>query len=1234
MAKELRNFQKASVDRICRYFFEGSNNNRYLLADEVGLGKTLVAGEVIKRFTEKYPSGSSVFYVCGNLTLIRQNEKKLKNGYEDYGSFWKKEAKNPDMSRLSLAFVKNNYLKQFNKLLRVNKTVALIMYNTNPCGYSEETFYKKDGNLKSENKWIDFLRNIYRQYMSIVNSYLDTLEKTNENYKLLLDLYNRLKEEKPKLTDTVRNNLVEIKKEIENLTYSPDEEFYARLSDAEKETFHENEWDIVECCECMAEEYDKLLDIPNVDFKSITPKTSIESGSYGTWIERAAVGVVFYKWKAASENNKFSFLEDEFNRIIKGNAFADSVFAEIRADGTSDYFENYILKVIKDEKLQRNDVSDSRLQMCSFLQEYITKENADDIMKKVMDELEGYDKEDCAENMFMRIKMHMAIHSLSGSGNSEGGMAALVVVDEFQNYSGLFSDKEGEYSIVNYELLQRKRNNIYTLMLSATPFHYSNTNVSGYGGEQADSGLEQIDCEIKSILEYIMESKYNVWNQYCRMRKERLLNGEFQNAIKCTRCIERLMYSNGISRVERSEYRIEGRNLSLSYEADKKILEDDLNHFYHFESNYGKIGQLLDGDIIIIFSDSAMETLIYRNEKLYLPDNDLIIRIAELTSEDVNCYEEADYDNDSSGRNVMLIKYNECEEGYGLYDDIDAARKSEIMSSIAKPRIPVSYLKDTPWLLSFADKYRNIRNYYMDDALIICKKDIKKYNKPVTPNARFNKLSDVLLGNDEQPVYKLLFIPPSKPDYRLWGIYEQFDNISCKKPVYLSKSLIFSENLHTPRAFTAMLSYESERRNYEAMPDSEKEKRNNHNNSTQDGSYYGIRKYDLSGNCFKDKKSESDNKQLIEQELTRYKEMTVTKGYMEYAGALQDNGNSPDDEAVFVLGSVAGYFVDFARRCNIDLDAKRSMEQDIEEIVKMIYSVFTTAEAYSIINSMEDSGKCYLNKIHKYCAQGNFRAVLDEYVHMIIEEEIREDITNEDSFQKLLKCLKEDYFPVIESYMTRPNSFRIEVPDFSEGNGAVFPIYSGFAQGISSESEKGDNQNALADKLLCFNSPFRPFVFTTTSIGAEGLDFHWFCRNIFHWALEMNPEKFQQKEGRVNRFHCHYIRQNLGKDYPDESWDNIYRKAGEECENKLFYPDWIYTGKYDSITYSGLTRSTCYYPESCEDIEFTRMLKNVDIYRAVLGESSLYDESRFEGITDEQKKELYVNLNPLTKPLC
>ena len=38
-----------------------------------------------------------------------------------------------------------------------------------------------------------------------------------------------------------------------------------------------------------------------------------------------------------------------------------------------------------------------------------------------------------------------------------------------------------------------------------------------------------------------------------------------------------------------------------------------------------------------------------------------------------------------------------------------------------------------------------------------------------------------------------------------------------------------------------------------------------------------------------------------------------------------------------------------------------------------------------------------------------------------------------------------------------------------------------------------------------FNSPFRPFVLVSASIGQEGLVFHRYCRKVFHWNLPRNP---------------------------------------------------------------------------------------------------------------------------------
>src|SRR6266852_3860834 len=75
-------------------------------------------------------------------------------------------------------------------------------------------------------------------------------------------------------------------------------------------------------------------------------------------------------------------------------------------------------------------------------------------------------------------------------------------------------------------------------------------------------------------------------------------------------------------------------------------------------------------------------------------------------------------------------------------------------------------------------------------------------------------------------------------------------------------------------------------------------------------------------------------------------------------------------------------------------------------------------------------------------------------------------------------------------------------------------------------SEAGERfRAALRD---AFNSPFRPFILASTSIGQEGLDFHPYCHALVHWNLPTNPVDLEQREGRVHRYKGHAIRKTIG----------------------------------------------------------------------------------------------------------
>ena len=144
-----------------------------------------------------------------------------------------------------------------------------------------------------------------------------------------------------------------------------------------------------------------------------------------------------------------------------------------------------------------------------------------------------------------------------------------------------------------------------------------------------------------------------------------------------------------------------------------------------------------------------------------------------------------------------------------------------------------------------------------------------------------------------------------------------------------------------------------------------------------------------------------------------------------------------------------------------------------------------------------------------------------------------------------------------------------------------------------------------------FNSPFRPFVLATTSIGQEGLDFHSYCRRrIVHWNLPGNPIDLEQREGRINRYKGLVIRQFLTRKYRDllgkqslsgDVWQQLFeladkheRQAHDKCE---LVPYWHV--ETDDIK---IERIVPFYPYSGDKGRLTKILKTLAIYRLAFGQ--------------------------------
>src|SRR5690606_1012387 len=83
-------------------------------------------------------------------------------------------------------------------------------------------------------------------------------------------------------------------------------------------------------------------------------------------------------------------------------------------------------------------------------------------------------------------------------------------------------------------------------------------------------------------------------------------------------------------------------------------------------------------------------------------------------------------------------------------------------------------------------------------------------------------------------------------------------------------------------------------------------------------------------------------------------------------------------------------------------------------------------------------------------------------------------------------------------------------------------------------SDDGDRMRSTLVRDA-FNSPFWPFVLATTSVGQEGLDFHFYCHAVVHWDLPANPVDLEQREGRIHRYKGHAIRKNVALAYGKEA---------------------------------------------------------------------------------------------------
>lgn len=560
---------------------------------------------------------------------------------------------------------------------------------------------------------------------------------------------------------------------------------------------------------------------------------------------------------------------------------------------------------------------------------------------------------------------------------------------------------------------------------------------------------------------------------------------------------------------------------------------------------------------------------------------------------------------------------------------------------------PVDYTMSTAYQLSFMDNYKlkdtiaeawkaGAGKGIKKDCLLLDRNEVENYTLEDYKNARLEYVIYAIFGKGKKSTgaESLLWVPTSNP------YYTQQPNVFTKNESF-SKYLIFSSWGMVPKMLACLISYETERRllrrsneayhkeDYQLLRDSATTKALTilHTVSTyladmyNPEEYYGMALKDIKQHIRKKirvKLNEFDGKIV-----KRTSSLDIYQLLIAFDNKDEKIRNIPqgaeDVLADMAIGSPALCLYRTFKRIN-DLYAK----QHAEDVARELTGIFNTRQGIAAVRYNCKKHSNYFQNVVEYCILGNFQAVLDEFVHMIGENKEPEDI---------VKTIKQ---ALIYSFSQPVNTIQ------TFGRDEKYTMRKHFAVDFGSGNQTAKNVDHVINLRSAFNSPFRPFVLASTSVGQEGLDFHWYCRKIIHWNLPSNPQNLEQREGRINRYKCLSVRRNIAKLYRNTfQWDEMFNRATAELkgDNSQMIPFWYLPLKHERFKdikpemIERIERIVPMYPMSEDESRYSRLIKVLSLYRLTMGQPRQEELLQMlDGkISQEQIKQLLFDLCPFSR---
>lgn len=652
----------------------------------------------------------------------------------------------------------------------------------------------------------------------------------------------------------------------------------------------------------------------------------------------------------------------------------------------------------------------------------------------------------------------------------------------------------------------------------------------------------------------------------------------------------------------------------------------------------------------------------------------------------------------------------------------------------------LEYWKSAPYLLNFMDAYK-LKKSFLDavatgerhgelgrllstaEGMLLPWEDVARYSAVDPGNSR---LRGLLADTTGSGAWKLLWIPPSMPYYRLEGA---FTEPAIRR---LTKRLVFSSWVVVPKVIAAFLSYEAERlmmHSFQEEPENSPEARERHGSllrfARTEGRLTGMPvlgllypSTTLARVCDPllaiEESVGADGLPTLDEvlEWARSRIEPILQEVFWEAGITGDEGG-PVDEAWYWAAPIlmdlredqeatlewlrnpdlAAIWSGEEREASATSEDSTHWSEHVEEARNLaeavqrlgrppadlsqvlalksvaapgtvalralwrvtggansnevrgtagraawaLRSLFNSPEATALIRERERR-EPYWRSVLRYCAAGGLQPTLDEYAHVLRESKVLLGRPPGEVAAGISTAMCEALgirasTMAVDDISTDPRTGHIEVKRHS--------MRGHFALRFGEErSDDGTEITRASQVREAFNSPFRPFVLATTSVGQEGLDFHSYCHAVVHWNLPSNPVDLEQREGRVHRYKGHAVRKNLAQNYGlskvedawSDPWEQLFAAGTNDREAGAsdLVPFWIYSLDDGAK----IERHVPVLPLSRDHARIDTLRRSLAAYRMVFGQARQEDLLAYllsqlpDALASQFAAELRINLEP------